>query len=552
MLVSLTLRNLATISDTTIEFEHGLNILTGETGAGKSILIDGLLLALGERADTSLVRPGSVAASVEAMFLLEDGSKFLVRREVRSEGRSRYFINDELTTLEDGRNLLVGFVDLHSQGSTPALLQRRVQRAALDEFSGCSALAGKLSVGFGEYRSLIRRSDELNTQLSAVAEKRDIAQHELSLIEKLDPSAEDYNSLMFERRELKAVQNSALVLGRISEGISGDDGIIGSLGEFRHSLANSGIETKDALELLEQADIALTEASSECESMLSRIDSAPWRIQEIDNRLDSYAELLGRCGGSLENLLNRRSQLNSELDRYDLLEKEYEQLQETIPEKADSLHETATALSESRESGAEKLKKSVQKELKLLGMPDAAFLILMNDPPGNRSLLIGDVSICSDGCEIPEFFFSANPGMKPGPLSSVASGGEMSRVSLVLKLALASITQAPTMVFDEIDSGVGGETANLLADSLRRVSEKRQVIVITHLPQIASKAHRHLAVSKEIVDGLPVTRVGALSDRGMRIEELARLLGGGRAAMEHAGKMIAADFRQDESGGEQP
>ncbi|MCD4702440.1 MAG: DNA repair protein RecN [Candidatus Aegiribacteria sp.] len=552
MLISLTLRNLATISDTSIKFEHGLNILTGETGAGKSILVDGILLALGDRADTSLVRPGSVAASVEAMFILEDGSEFLVRREVRSKGRSRYFINDELTTLEDGRNLISGFIDLHSQGSTPALLRRHVQRAAIDEFSGCTDLACKLNIGFGEYRSLLRRSDELSNQLETIADKKDIAQHELSLIEKLDPSAEDYSSLMLERRELKAVQNGAEVLGRISEGISGDDGILGSIGEFRHSLANSGIEAKNTLEFLEQADIALTEASSECESIRSRIDSAPWRIQEIDDRLDAYAFILGRCGGMMEHLLNRRSQLNSELERYDLLEKEYEQLQEIIPSIADRLHGAAIAISESRIRGAEELEKSVQNELELLGMPGAVFQVVMSEPPPGRSLVIEDVSICSDGCEIPEFFFSANPGMKAGPLSSVASGGEMSRVSLVLKLALAGVTQAPTMVFDEIDSGVGGETANLLADSLRRVSERRQVIVITHLPQIASKAHRHLAVSKEIVDGLPATRVDALSDRGSRIEELARLLGGGKAATEHAEKMIITDIDQDESAGEQP
>ncbi|MCK4807134.1 MAG: hypothetical protein KAT09_05790, partial [Candidatus Aegiribacteria sp.] len=427
-----------------------------------------------------------------------------------------------------------------------------VQKAAIDEFSGCTDLAGKFSIGFGEYRSLLRRSDELRAQLSAVAEKRDIAHHELSLIEILNPSAEDYNSLMLERRELKAVQNGAVILGRISEGISGDYGILGSLGEFRHSLADSGIEAKDTLELLEQANIALTEASSECESMLSRIDSAPWRIQEIDDRLDGYASILGRCGGTMENLLSRRSQLNLELERYDLLEKEYEQLQKTIPSIAESLHGAADTLSESRKRGAEKLEKSVQNELNLLDMPDAVFLVVMNNPPENRSLVIEDVSICSDGCEIPEFFFSANPGMKPGPLSSVASGGEMSRVSLVLKLALVSVTQAPTMVFDEIDSGIGGETANLLADSLGRVSEKRQVIVITHLPQIASKARRHLAVSKEIVDGLPATRVDALSDSDSRIEELARLLGGGRAAREHAEKMIIADIDKDESEGEQP
>jgi len=545
MLASLTLRNLATISDTSIEFGTGLNILTGETGAGKSILIDGLLLALGERADTALVRSGSKTASVEAVFHKEDGSEFLVRREVRAKGRSRLFINDELATLEDGRNVVAGLVDLHSQNSTPALLRRRVQMAALDEFCGCSVLSRKLVDTFGEYRLLLRKSEELAEQLKTVSQKRDIVEHELSMIEQLKPSADDYSSLMDERRELKAVQNSTEILGRISEGISGDNGILDVLGKFSHSLSASGIEMKNAIELLEQAHIALTEASSECESMLSRIDNAPWRISEIDDRLDRYAEILGRCGGSLENLLSLRERLIQELGQYDILEEEFERIVSILPETADSLRKTAVALSESRRKAAEKLEISVRNELRLLGMPDAAFKV----PPENRSCIIQDLRICSDGCEIPEFFFSANPGIEPGPLSSVASGGEMSRISLVLKLSLANVTQAPTMVFDEIDSGVGGETANLLADSLSRVSGQRQVIVITHLPQIASRAHRHLAVSKEIVEGLPVTSVNVLADRQERIEEIARLLGGGKPALEHADKMIRDEIQSENTGG---
>jgi DNA repair protein RecN (Recombination protein N) len=541
MLTSLTLRNLATISDTSIEFGSGLNILTGETGAGKSILIDGLLLALGERADTALVRPGASTASVEAVFLLKDGSEYLVRREVHSRGRSRFFINDELATLEEGRNLIAGLVDLHCQNATPALIRRSIQRASLDEFCGCSELSLSLSEAFAEYRSCLKRLGELETELESVADKRDIARHELSLIEKLDPSLDDYNSLSDERRELKAVQKSAEILTGITEGISGDEGMIDSIGKFRYALASSGITVKDTLELLEQAEIALSEASTECESFLSRIESAPWRVSEIDDRLDSYAELLGRCGGTIQNLLSRRGQLDLELKLYDDLEREFELLQETIPSRAQNLHRIAAELSVSRAEGSEKLKASVQRELKLLGMPDGSFEVVMNTPPDSRSFEIDGTRICSDGSEIPEFYFSANPGMKPGPLSSVASGGEMSRVSLVLKLALASVKQAATMVFDEIDSGIGGETANLLAESLRRVSGKRQVIVITHLPQIASKAARHLAVSKEVVDGMPLTRVSTLSGRDMRIEELARLLGGGAAALEHAEKMIPAD-----------
>ena len=539
MLTYLALRNLATISDTTLEFDSNLNVLTGETGAGKSILIDGLLLTLGERADTALVRPGTKLASVEAVFLNSDESELLIRREIRAGGRSRIFINDELTTLEEARKRISGIIDLHSQRSTPALLLRRVQQTAFDEFGGNSNLAGDLSYMYEEYRSLLQRLDDLRENHEKNLESRELIRHELSLIEKLNPSLEDNQSLVSERKDLKASQNSVETLHIIVDAISGDDGIIAALGKFRNELSHTTIELHETIELLDQAEISLSETSSSCNAILGRVDSAPWRLKEIDDRLDAYSELLGRCGGSLERLLQRRRTLLTDLEEYESLERELLDLETMVPDKSKMLHETAERLSISRKSAVKKLQSCVQKELRLLGMPHAVFNVIMHDPPLNRSLTLGGRNICSDGFEIPEFYFSANRGMEPGPLASVASGGEMSRVSLVLKLALASVSQAPTMVFDEIDSGIGGETANLLADSLKRASENRQVIVITHLAQIASKAGRHLAVSKELHDDLPSTRVRVLKDKQNRIAELARLLGGGDAAEEHAEKMLS-------------
>lgn len=545
MLTSLTLRNLATISDTSVEFGGGLNILTGETGAGKSILIDGLLLALGVRADRAMVRPGASSASVEALFTGRDGSECIVRREVRTRGRSRFFINDELSTLEEGRDIISGLVDLHSQDSTPALLDRRTQIRALDEFGGCVGQAESLAGAFRTYSADLERLEELRSSVDAMVDRRDIAAHELSLIENLDPSEEDYHRLMEERRELKAVRDGAEVLGGINSGISGDEGILSVLSSFRNSLRGSGMDVTELLELLEQAGIALSEADSLCETILSRIEDAPWRLEEIDRRLDYYSELLGRCGGSLESLLRRRDGLTSELEGFHRVEEELEELEGRLPERAEKLLALGRELTAMREKASERLTTAVERELKMLGMPHGIFRVLMKEPQQSRSRIIEDVRIGSDGCLVPEFAFSANPGMEPGPLSSVASGGEMSRVSLVLKLALSTVTQAPTMVFDEIDSGVGGETANLLADSLSRVSGHRQVIVITHLPQIASRADNHLAVSKEMEDGMPVTRVRLLADRDQRVEELFRLLGGGMGAREHAEKMVPAGRESD-------
>ncbi len=545
MLTSLTLRNLATISDTSVEFGGGLNILTGETGAGKSILIDGLLLALGVRADRAMVRPGASSASVEALFTGRDGSECIVRREVRARGRSRFFLNDELSTLEEGKEVISGLVDLHSQDSTPALLGRRAQIRALDEFGGCIGQAESLAGAFHSYSADLERLEELRSSVDGMRDRRDIAAHELSLIESLDPSEDDYRELMEERRELKAVRDGAEVLGGINSGISGDEGILSILAGFRSSLRGSGMDVTELLELLEQAGIALSEADSRCESILSRIEDAPWRLEEIDRRLDAYSELLGRCGGSLESLLQRRDGLTSELEGYNRVEDELEELEESLPERAGKLLAMAGELTAMREKAAQRLTAAVERELKMLGMPHGIFRVLMKEPQPSRSRVVEGVRIGSDGSFVPEFAFSANPGMEPGPLSSVASGGEMSRVSLVLKLALSTVTQAPTMVFDEIDSGVGGETANLLADSLSRVSGRRQVIVITHLPQIASRADHHLAVSKEMEDGMPVTRVRHLADRDQRVEELSRLLGGGTGAREHAEKMVAAGRESD-------
>jgi len=539
MLNSLTLKNIATISDISIGFRSGLNVLTGETGAGKSILIDGLLLALGGRADRSIVRPGEKVASVEALFSSAEGEEHIVRREVRAQGRSRYFIDDELATLEEGRELVAGLVDLHTQGSTPALLSRRNQTAALDEYGGCRRKALEMRESFGRYLENLKRKSELEDLLVRSGDSQDLARHELDLIEKLDPAAEDYSSLLNERRELKAVSRGGELLNRVQESVSGDNGMVRTIRSFMSSLDSSGMDRNELIQLLEQAEIALTEAAGECENILSDIDSAPWRLSEIDQRLDGYSELLSRCGGSIDSLLGRRDELLARIAEYDEAENELRQLKKLLPEDEAALNATADELESGRKAAAERLEDAVSRELRLLGMPQAVFRVSMEIPSESRSCEIGGRPLSSEGRTLPNFIFSANEGMDPAPLSTVASGGEMSRISLVLKLALSDVSQAPTMVFDEIDSGVGGETANLLADSLSRVSGDRQVIVITHLPQIAFRAGRHMAVFKTRGDGIPVTQVRPLVHREERVDELARLLGGGPAALEHAEKMLS-------------
>ncbi len=538
MLARLSLRNLATISDTTLELVPGLNVLTGETGAGKSILVDGLLLALGTRADTGLVRSGERLASVEAHFEAGDGDT-IVRREVYAAGRSRMFCDDRLCTLEEARERVGAMVDLHSQRSTPALLSRRVQQRWLDEMAESRELFEEVEELFGRLRSQSARREELRVRLAGLAEERGLLAEELSEIEQTRPSEEEYRELMEERRSLRKLADMADTLSGASEALAGEDhSLSAAVRDVQARLASLGEPGEQASELLEQAAIAIDEAASLCDGMIEDVEEAPWRLEELDDRLDSYSRLLARCGGSIEALMGRVDRLRVRLDEMADMERELAALDGSVPQLREDLMQRARGLRDSREEAARRLEQRVADELAGLGMSDSHFGVEMKPPQRSRSLVIADVPVCADGLELPSFLFSANPGMEPGQLSSVASGGELSRLALALRLALADVRDHPTMAFDEIDAGVGGRTAHLLADSLARAaSGDRQVLVITHLAQIAARAENHLAVSKRVESGMPVTEVRTMEGE-RRLEELARILGGGEAAMEHARSML--------------
>lgn len=543
MLVRLCLQNLATISDTSLELGRGLNVLSGETGAGKSILIDGLLLALGRRADTSLVRPGERVASAEAYFQpREGGDEIIVRREVYSAGRSRIFLDDRLTNLEEVREVVGPMIDLHSQRTTPALLSRRTQQGYLDGFSGASEHARRVRESFQAYREMIRRRDELTPTVEKLREERDLLSEELRQIDEVRPSEDEYRSLLAERKYLESSADRAELHRRMSSELSGEpESVSGRLRELLGEASRMGGDSEGLSELLQQALVAVDEAAGWCERHLDDMQEAPWRMEEIDRRLDAYSRLLARCGGDIGHLMGRRRELAGRLEEIDSLEADLEDLvEERIPGAESELARTAGELSSLRREGAARLEELTEGELRMLGMTDARFEVEMSPPPDDRSVEIDGGKVCSDGAEVPRFLFSANPGVSLGPLSSVASGGELSRFSLSLRLALAELRRHPTLVFDEIDSGVGGKTAHLLADSLRRASgPDRQVIVITHLAQIASLADTHLAVSKRTREGMPVTTVKELGPDD-RVEEIARILGGGDAAREHAKKMLSS------------
>ncbi|HOG55311.1 MAG TPA: AAA family ATPase [Candidatus Fermentibacter daniensis] len=534
MLCSLRLRNIATISDTTLELSGGLNVLTGETGAGKSILVDGLLLALGERADHSIVRPGEKLATVEALFQ-DGGSELLVRREVFASGRSRILLDDELTDLETTRERMGELVDLHTQRSTPALLSRRVQQAFLDARAGILETASEVRGSFRRLGQIDQRTAELESEIGASGSRRELLEHEASILGSLSPSREEYLDLSERRRRVEKDLKLRESLSMLSDLLSPEEGgFLKALRERRMELEKAqGLE--EMTELVREAEIAIEEASRICSSRLGAADES-WSVGDMDARLDEYGRLLGRYGGDIDRLMSRVGEVAAELGGMAAMEEELTALSAERASVASALAEGSGRLSLARTDARPAFVEGVTAELARLGMKGAVFDVVFGAPPRDRSVTVEGRPCCSDGFEVPEFRFSANPGMPPGPLQSVPSGGELSRLSLAIKLAQSGPGGATT-IFDEIDSGVGGTVAHLLADSLARASKGRQFVVITHLAQIAARADRHLSVVKDSSGGLATTSV-ALQEGEDRVAEIARMLGGSEAAVDHARALL--------------
>ncbi len=535
MLNRLALSNLATISDTVLEPGPGLNVLTGETGAGKSILIDGLLLAMGARADRNLVRPGARLASVEAFFSDARGD-VCIRREVFAEGRSRVFLDDALSTLEEVHSALEGRIGLHTQRSTPALLRQPRQVEILDGFSGCTSLAGDYRELYGGYRNLLAGIERLAGDAAGNAGRRELLLHELGMFRRLGPSREDYESLRDERARLEKARELAALYAGLGEALEGDGGFIGRLAGLAGNVRSLDPGQDELLELLDQAGICGSEAARIGRRLLGEFEDAPDRIGEIDERLDAYFRLMTRSGGSVESMLGAGERLEAELAAIDSAAEELLSLEARKPGMERELTAAARSLDEARREGAGKLAARCGEELSRLRMPAAAFSVGFTRAA--RGIPAGGEVLGVNGMTEPEFLFTANPGMPPGPLSSVASGGELSRVALALELALAGASEVSTLVFDEIDAGTGGETAHSLGEALARAGAERQVIVITHLAQVAGRADRNILVEKKLVDGVPESVTRTLEGFDQRAAELARLLGGGEAALKHARSIL--------------
>ncbi|MGH7457534.1 MAG: DNA repair protein RecN [Longimicrobiaceae bacterium] len=551
MLTDLRVRDFAVIEEASLGLGPGLNVLTGETGAGKSILVDALSLLLGERASSEVVRTGAGRARVEGVFEVsgvpgignvldengfesEDGLVIL-RREVAAEGRNRAWVNGSPATARSVGKLGRRLVDLHGQHQHQTLLRRDEQRAILDAFAGHQELVRSVRETHAELASVKRELSELERRRSELAEKADFLRFQVDEIERSAPLPGEDEKLAGEARRLEHSEELARLAGTIHQELGGGDSALadraGALRREVERLAAIDPAEQGSLELLDTAFYALQELAARMEGYAGSVEHDPGRLEEIRSRRDLLFRLKSKYGPELDDVFAALERAKAELEVAGGGGAEIQRLRSREAGLAGRLADLAGELSQSRGSALERLAGQVNLLLPDLGMPGGRY----------EAVLLPLPETGARGAEEVEFRVALNRGFEPKPVASAASGGELARVMLALKTVLARQDRVPTLIFDEVDAGIGGRVALRVGETLRRVAEGHQVFAVTHLAQIAARAHRHLLVSKDDSRGVASASVRELGGEE-RVEELARMLGGdagSTVSRDHARELLA-------------
>jgi DNA repair protein RecN (Recombination protein N) len=549
VITELRVRDLVTIADVSLQLGPGLNVLTGETGAGKSMLIDALLLLLGGRADSAAIRPGAGRAVVEAVFepvprsvrgqleslgLDAAEDRLVIRREVSAEGRSRAWVNGSPTTIGALEALGGALADLHGQHQTVSLLQPETQRVLLDGYAGAGAEAHAVAAAHGELAALVRQHTELLARRDAAGRKADYLRHVVAEIDAARLVAGEEERL---DQEISRLANAETLRGlgeRVRQAVDGEDG--GALGELHR--AERALQQLERLDpavaewrtLVTDGYVALEELARVARDYGRGLDEDPGRLAELEARRAVIDRLRQKHGATVEAILATREESARELDLLDRAAFDLQSLATRRAAADAALDSAATALGARRRAGGDKLARAVNRLLPKLGLPGGRFSVALEPvrPTGPA------------GAESVQFIVQLNEGLDPRPLHRAASGGELSRLMLALTLALARQDGIPTLVFDEIDQGIGGEVGAQVALALAEVSRRHQVLVVTHLPTIAARADRHLVVAKRTRGGIATSDVAPVLGED-RVIELARMLGDPDAATarRHAVALLA-------------
>ena len=550
MLTELRIRNFAIIEQVSLPLSEGFNVLSGETGAGKSIIVGALGLLLGERASADLIRSGADKATVEGVFDVSnlkgivqladergievEDETLVLKREIATSGRGRAWINGTTVTAtvlaEIGRLL----VNLHGQHDAQTLLDNESQRRILDAFGGAESQAAAVRRTFGELSSVRREIANLSTRRAEAEKRADYLRHVAREVEEARLSPGEDTKLEDEARVLENADELRTLASSLSELLSGEEAsVMSQLGAAQRPL--SSIERIDPSaarmqELFDAGFYALQELSRAVEDYAGSVELDPSRLEQVRRRRDQLFGLLKKYGPSLENVMEAGSNARAELDLIDTAQFDLANLNAREGDLRKKLVSEAEKLSDMRLSAAKKLAKAVDALLPSLGMPDGRFRVTLTsrDEPN------------SEGAEDVEFRVALNVGHEDRPLARVASGGELSRVMLALKTILARVDRVPTLIFDEVDAGIGGRVGLQVGDTLRRVAGEHQVFAISHLPQIAARAHHHIVVAKGAKGGVTTADITVLEGTS-RVNEIARMLGGdpeSKVSRAHAKELL--------------
>ena len=551
MLKALTIQDLAVVRHLDVEFESGLTILTGETGAGKSILIEALGLTLGDRADSSMVRNTADRASVSASFDitdnemlkaflhendLADGGECILRRVMNADGRSRAFCNASPIPVQLLKQIGEFLVDIHGQHAHQSLLRRPIQRDLLDEFGRCDKQVTAVEQAFQQWRNIGQQIEQLSQGAADVPSRIDLLKFQSEEIEALNITAQSLTQLEAEHRRIGQA-------ARLIEGYENAENhafnaegsaLIGTVKAAAVLRELSALD--DALipvvELLEQAAINLEEAEHEFSRLHANVETNPRRLQEIDAQLGAIQDIARKHRCEPKDIPLRLAAIRLELEDLSHREEKIRHLNVELGLTLSAYTDAANALHKSRTRAAKKMNSEITTRLRELGIPHGKFSVQVEKIDGQPSAH-GDNDI--------EFLVTANPDLPVKPLKKVASGGELSRISLAIQVATTGSSGIPVLVFDEVDTGVGGATADVVSEYLRTLAEQRQILCITHLPQVASAGDHHFSIGKIVAGGITETTIRDL-EPDQRIEEVARMLGGQRVtekAREHARELLA-------------
>jgi len=580
MLQLLNISNIALIEELQVEFDNGLNLLTGETGSGKSIIVDALGVLIGGRFSNDLLKSGTDRGFIEGLFLVNANTdlkrmlvdagldrldekdtetfELIIRREVSNTGRNKIFINNQLATVALLRDLREFLVDIHGQGEQQTLFSTDTHLELLDSFANNGSLRDEVAAAYENFKTVQRQLEALNRDEAEKFQLVDTLNYQIQELERAQLSVGEDERLEEERRRLANVEKLTSLCqssyGRIYED---DESALTRVRQATAELSElSEYESRfrEYLEGLESAGALLEDLSFSLRDFADKLEFSPARLAEIDDRLAELSRLKRKYGGTLEAALEHMARSQDRLQQIESSDERERQLKADVANARELYLRVAAKLHKERGRAAKKFEQSVEKSLAEVAMDNARFQVIVSD----KLQLVGESSKAQEnqgdsttesdklkhighkGTDSIEFYFSANPGEELKPLARIASGGEASRLMLVLK-TVANASEFPrTIVFDEIDTGIGGRVSEAVGAKLKRLSQTNQVLCVTHQPQIARFADSHLTVQKEAAKNRTVVSVVKL-DRNGRIEELARMLTGTEitdSARRHAKELL--------------